>query len=255
MFLAVDVGNSNIHAGLFKENPIPKLLNTKAFPCTTKGINQFILYVKNCKSAKGLILSDAYGQTSIADNNLFKQIVKTIPNFVIFTSSIDCGLKINYRPKSSLGTDRIANCVAAHALYKTNCLVIDFGTATTFNVVTKHGEFLGGLITPGIQGLINALPIHLKMKDIELKNIQPNLLAQTTLQSLHSGLYYWAINAITQIKCDMEKYLKTKLFMIATGGGINLIPNIKNIFNNIDANLTLKGLAIIYQNIKGVSYD
>jgi len=162
---------------------------------------------------------------------------------------MDCDLKIKYYPKASLGTDRIANCVAAYTIYKKDCLVIDFGTAITYNAVSKQGVFQGGLITCGIQGLYDILPTHLKLLNKKTKGGNQNTLALTTSQAVKSGLYYSVIGVIEKIKSDIQKNLNKKLYIIATGGGANFIPNLKHILNDVDVNLTLKGLAIIYQRI------
>lgn len=245
MFIAVDVGNSNIHLGIFNESRIPKLIKTYQYPCNQKGKAQFITFIKNQKKINGLIISDAYGKTSIMKLKGFKKITSQIPNFILLTPETDCGLKINYQPKSSLGTDRIANCIATHTIYQKDCLIIDFGTATTFNVVSKQGEFLGGLILPGIKMMFKSYPQHL-IKRHKLKIKRPGVLEISTSQAINSGLYYSIISAIIMVKKEMEKQLKTKLYTIATGNGINLIPNLKTIFDNIDEHLTLRGLSIIY---------
>lgn len=247
MYLAIDVGNSNIHLGLFKEKSTPQLIKTIIFPCTEKINKQFLSFLKQYQQVNGLILSDSYGETSILQNKQFQQSIKSIPNFVLLTPHTECGLKIKYQPKSSLGTDRIANCVAAYTLYKKDCLIVDFGTATTFNLVLKSGEFKGGLITPGIMNLIKSYPSHLTKNYNISGKFRPY--QQSTQQAIKSGIYFTVMALIEKVLKEMEASLKTKLYTTATGWGIKLIPGIKNIFNNIDANLTLKGLAIIFQKI------
>jgi len=247
MFLAVDVGNSNIHVGLFTQT---KPVKTFIFPCGKQGLNQFFFFLKRYRDIKGLILSDAYGTTRISKTSELKELTEGLDNYILLTPDTDCGLKIKYNPKSSLGTDRIANCVAAHTIYQRDCLVVDFGTATTFNMVSKQGEFLGGLILPGITSIYNAYPQHL-LKNTNVKNLKrkPDVCVFSTSQAVNFGVYYTFIGAVEKIKQEIEMKLKRKVYTIAAGGGVKFIPKSNMLFNDIDRNLTLKGLAIIYKRL------
>lgn len=260
MFLTIDVGNSNIHLGMFDDSchcVLPRFLDSFTFSYNQNLLRQILSFVNKHKVIKGIILSDAYGSNSLMNNSKFNQIVKNLSDFILLTPSVNSGLRIKYYTKSSLGTDRIANCVAACTIYKKDCLVIDFGTATTFNAVSKQGEFLGGLITPGIKSIYETLPNHLienpksVLNQVQCKSQKfiPKALALSTKDAVQSGIYYFTIGAVEKIICEIENQINKKLYTIATGNGMNITPNLKSIFDVFDSNLTLKGLAIIYQRI------
>jgi type III pantothenate kinase len=250
MYLAIDVGNSNIHLGLFKQSGqhFPKIINSFILPINQKHLSKLFNYIKKQKSITGIIMSDAYGTTALANNRAIQSLKTDLEQFILLKPDMDCGLKFRYYPTISLGTDRLADCVAAYKTYKKDCLVVDFGTATTFNVISKKGYFHGGVIMPGITQLIQAYPKHLTAKlKLPISVALKNPLAKSTTQAVESGLYHAIIGAYQKIKQEMEKKLDTKLYSIATGGGLKLMPGAQNIFDKIDSNLTLKGLAIIYQ--------
>lgn len=253
MFIAIDVGNSNIHCGIFINQPQLKLIETKIFYAKQPLHQDFLKFITKHSNADGIIVSDAYGETSIQNNSQFLKIIKPLQRCIFIKPNSNCGLKINYLPKKSLGTDRLAACVAAYNLFQKDCLVIDFGTATTFNIVSKQGEFLGGLITPGINSLLQSFPNHL-IKSIKfLSPFRPD--EKNTYQAIKSGLYYLLIGLIEKVVNETEQILKTNLLLIATGHALKILPQLKRYFHKYDANLTLKGLALIYQKNKGAKYD
>jgi type III pantothenate kinase len=256
MLLALDVGNSNLHLAEFIIKKQPKLLNTYYYPQTQEGRKQFLVHLKKYSSSCKLILSDAYGVTRISDQEVFEAILKKFSWYYILRPDNFFGLKICYQPKTSLGTDRLASAYGAYLKYQRDSVIVDFGTATTINLVTKQGIFRGGLILPGLQKLKDGYPRHLLEKiTLPLRTLRPQPISITTAQGLQSGLYYAIMTPIIEVIKNYQKIIKKKLFLIGTGGAINLYPPVKKIFNIIDANLTLWGLAYIYQNINEVSYD
>lgn len=252
MFLAIDVGNSNIHLGEFsysKGGKIPRMINYIAFPNRQRYfLNRLFSKIYHPNSIEGIIVSDAYGENAIMSDKKIKAIFSRFANLILLTPKTKCDLEIDYQPKSSLGTDRIANCVAGYEIYRRDCLVVDFGTATTFNFVSKQGKFLGGLITPGIKNSYNTLPQHLLIS-IKTKIKKPDIWALSTSNAIQSGVFFQLKGMVNEIQREIKLKTNKKFFTIATGGGVNLIPNIKSIFDDVNLYLTLKGLAIIYQKI------
>ncbi|MBS4015900.1 MAG: type III pantothenate kinase [Candidatus Latescibacteria bacterium] len=250
MYLAIDVGNTNIHLGLFAQTKsnFPRLIESFTLPVNQKHLSKLFNYINKQKPITGIIMSDAYSTTALANNRAIQSLKTNLEKFILLRPDMNCGLKFRYFPRTSLGTDRLADCVAAYKIYKRDCLIVDFGTATTFNIVSKNGYFHGGIIIPGIKNLIRALPAHLTDKlPIPVTNSSNKTFACSTQQAVKSGLYQTINGICYNIKKEMQKKLKTKPYTIATGNGLKLMPGIKNIFDKIDPNLTLKGLAIIYQ--------
>jgi len=159
-------------------------------------------------------------------------------------------VKINIKNKRQVGSDRIANAVGVYRSYKLNCIVLDFGTATTFDVVTKNGIYNGGVIAPGVnlsmKSLINSadqIPIFSIKK-------QKKIIGKNTIEALRSGFYYGYSGLINNIILKIEKETNTKYKIIFTGGYANLFKaSIIRPFT-IDKNITIKGIIEIFKENK-----
>ena len=159
-------------------------------------------------------------------------------------------IKINIKNKNQIGSDRIANAVGVFKKYKSNCIVLDFGTATTFDVVTKNGIYNGGIIAPGINLSIKSL---IKSADqipkFKLKK-HKKIIGKNTLEALRSGFYWGYIGLINNIIFKIEKETGQKYKIIFTGGYADLFKNsIKKPFK-IDKNITIKGIVEIFKENK-----
>ncbi len=162
---------------------------------------------------------------------------------------IKTGLNIKYSNPQEVGADRIVNSVAAYRLYGGSCIVVDFGTATTFNVVSEKGEFLGGCIAPGIitglEGLVNNTA---KLPRVEI--IKPeSIIAKNTVAGLQAGMTYGYTGLVKYIIQKLkEESGYSNMKVIATGGLSEIVLNVDNdkIIDIVDRSLTLKGLKIIY---------
>ena len=162
---------------------------------------------------------------------------------------IKTGLNIKYSNPQEVGADRIVNSVAAYRLYGGPCIVVDFGTATTFNVVSEKGEFLGGCIAPGIitglEGLVNNTA---KLPRVEI--IKPeSIIAKNTVAGLQAGMTYGYTGLVKYIIQKLkEESGYSDMKVIATGGLSEIVLNVDNdkIIDIVDRSLTLKGLKIIY---------
>mgnify|MGYP001221802281 CR=1 FL=1 len=155
-------------------------------------------------------------------------------------------VKINIKNKKQIGSDRIANAVGVYKKYKSNCIVLDFGTATTFDVVTKNGIYNGGIIAPGINLSIKSL---IKSADqipkFKLKK-HKKIIGKNTLEALRSGFYWGYIGLINNIIFKIEKETGRKYKIIFTGGYADLFKNsIKKPFK-IDKNITINGIIEIF---------
>jgi type III pantothenate kinase len=163
------------------------------------------------------------------------------------TSRVKTGLTFSIKKTGTLGADRIANAVAARKLYKGHLVVVDFGTATTFCVITEKGEYIGGAIMPGPGLSVNSLAEKTaKLPVVELKS-PDSIIGKETSENILSGVVLGHAGAVERIVHEMEKELKLDLTLIATGGFTDLItPYIKGIAH-INPLLTLEGLRLIYE--------
>ena len=161
---------------------------------------------------------------------------------------VKTGINLKYDNPRELGSDRIANAVAAYELYGGPCIYIDFGTATTFGVVSQKGEFLGGAICPGIKLASEALTERTsRLPKIEL--VKPEcVIGRNTVTNMQSGLVYGYIGQVNYlVECMKRELGAPDATVIATGGMSRLIASGTDAIDEIDGLLTLKGLRIIYE--------
>ncbi len=160
---------------------------------------------------------------------------------------IKTGINIRYENPRELGSDRIANAVAAYDEYGGPCIFIDFGTATTFGVVDENGAFLGGLICPGIKLSSEALVTGTaKLPRFELTR-PDSVIGRTTLTNLQSGMFYGYVGLVKNIVRKIRQELNQEAYVVATGGLAVMIADESKAIDKLDGLLTLKGLRLIYE--------
>ena len=181
---------------------------------------------------------------------ILQRLFKVKP--LILGKDIKVPIKNLYRKPKQVGQDRLVNAYAAHALHKTPLIIIDFGTAVTFDVVSRQGAYLGGIITPGIELSLNALSekaallpkIELRGK---LKGVT-SVLGRTTSESMASGIFHGFASMCDGLVARLKKKFGLKLNVIATGGGAHLVSRFSASIKRFDDNLTLKGINLISWN-------
>ena len=256
MLLTIDIGNTNILAGIFKGDEIITHwriytnLNKTDSEYTIDFDNMFRLKGIKINSIKEAIISSVVPPlTSVYKNFLEKEFkIKTI----VLDSDLEIGVKILYENPKEVGSDRIANAVGAIALYGKPIIVVDFGTATTFDVVSKEGDYLGGLISSGIE--ISADALFRRTAKLPRISIQKpkNVVAKTTVESIQAGLYYGYVGQVDYIIEKIWEELDYKTKVVATGGLANMISEDSKYISTVNSFLTLYGLYFIYKKIKAV---
>ena len=156
-------------------------------------------------------------------------------------------VKINIKNKDQVGSDRIANSVGVYKKYKTNCIVLDFGTATTFDVVTKKGIYNGGIIAPGVNLSIKSLASSADQIPSFYIKKQKKIIGKNTLEALRSGFYWGYSGLINNIILKIEKETKKKYKIIFTGGYAELFKTSIIRPFEIDKNITIKGIIEIFK--------
>ena len=159
-------------------------------------------------------------------------------------------VKINIRNKKQIGSDRIANAVGVYKKYKTNCIVLDFGTATTFDVVTNKGIYNGGIIAPGVNLSIKSLANSADQIPIFSLKPQKKIIGKNTTGALRSGFYWGYIGLINNIILKIEKETKKKYKIIFTGGYADLFKTSIIRPFTIDKNITINGIIEIFKENK-----
>jgi len=170
---------------------------------------------------------------------------------LVISSDLDLGMKVKYRDPKTVGADRVCNAVAGIKKYGKPLIVLDFGTATTFDCIDANGDYVGGVIAPGIETSIGALHRRAaKLPLIELK-IPDFSIGQTTEESIQVGILRGTIHSVEGIIKDLRAELGQSAKVIATGGLAKVIAKKTDIINEVDPFLSLEGIALIYhRNIK-----
>jgi type III pantothenate kinase len=160
-------------------------------------------------------------------------------------------VKINIKNKLQVGSDRIANAVGVYKKYKVNCIVLDFGTATTFDVITKEGIYNGGIIAPGVNLAIKRLSRSADQIPIFSLKKQNKIIGKNTIEALRSGFYWGYSGLINNIILKIEKETKKKYTIIFTGGYADLFKTSIVKSFKVNKNITIEGVIEIFkENIK-----
>lgn len=251
MLLALDVGNTNITIGTFEEARLKahwRLRTVHERTTDEFGIllrNLFTLFSLDLSRVDGIVISSVVPPLDFALASMARRYFDTEAMFV--THETDTGLTIRYDNPREVGADRIVNSVAAFHKYGGPCVVVDLGTAITFDAVSAHAEYLGGLICPGITISIEAL--FSKTARLPLVDLREpkHLIGTNTVASMQAGLYYGAVGMIDGILERLIKQLGAETRTVATGGQAELIVPGSRYLNGIDDNLTLEGLQLIWE--------
>ena len=255
MLLALDVGNTNITIGVFKRKEIIEVFRiTTKLPRTS---DEFGILISSLLKEKGLDEGEVKAAIigSVVPNIMHSLSSGLIKYFdvkpIIVGPGIKTGINLGRFNPREVGADRIVDLVAGYELYGGPVIVVDFGTATTYDLVTEDGRFVGGVTSPGIRTSANALwQQAAKLPEIEIRKPQ-YILAKDTVTSMQGGLVYGYIVQTEYIIRKMkEESGLGKINVVATGGLGKMIAQETSFINYYDANLTLKGLQIIYDKQK-----
>lgn len=253
MLLAIDIGNTNIVMGVMKGlDLIASFRLTTQTPRTSDEYGIMMVEMLREKgidigSITAVIMSSVVPDIMYSVNNSIKKYLHHKP--LIVGPGVKTGLAVKTDNPREVGADRIVNCVAAYEMYGGPCMAIDFGTSTTYDIVNAKGEFIGGLITPGIRICADALwQRAAQLPHMEIKRTKGILDCKNTVSSMQSGLIYGYIGQVEYIVNKTKEAMGCDdLKVIATGGLAKVIQDGTNIIQKYDGLLTLKGLALIYE--------
>ncbi len=247
MLLTADIGNTSITLGLFEEDALVeeyRLASDKDLSLEEYEVLLKTLFKEF--NVDGAIISSVVEELTkkfkTAVDNVFKL------DAIILSTDINTGVKIALDVPNEAGADRIANAAGAYVLYKHPVIVVDFGTATTFDIVNGNGEFVGGIIAPGLNLQLKALnkfTSKLPRIEVALSNFA---IGHNTTDAILSGVLRGSAAMIDGLIEQCEKELGGKAVIVATGGYSGLIANyLKRHFDFINPTLTLEGLRYLYQ--------
>lgn len=258
MILLVDVGNTNIVIGVYKNNEcivswrISTDIKKTSDEYSIQVIQLFSQYNLEPKEVKGIIISSVVPNIMHSLENMVRKSFAIEP--IVVGPTVKTGINVKYDNPKEVGADRIVNAVAANDIYKRDLIILDFGTATTYCAVTKDGDYLGGCISPGVKISSDALfERAAKLPRIELE-VPKSIICKNTITSMQAGILYGYIGQVEYIVKRMKKEMKelgiNDPYVVATGGLANLIAKETDVIDKVDSSLTLEGLRIIYEKNK-----
>jgi type III pantothenate kinase len=252
MLLVADAGNTNITMGIFDGE---KLLNcfrmTTKMQRTSDEYGVFILSILDAKGIKADEIEDVIISSVVPNimHSFTSGIIKYLNRRpIIVGAGIKTGIKISTSNPKELGSDRIVDAVAAYEMYGGPVIVIDFGTATTYDLVLENGEFYSEVTSPGIRSTANALwSDAAKLPEFEIK-MPSSILAKDTISSMQAGVVYGYIGQTEYIIDQIKKEIGIDdIKVVATGGLGKMISEASSKIDIYDQMLTMYGLRIIYE--------
>ncbi len=249
MLIAIDIGNSSINIGFFTETALfVKKIDTYPILSASQYYSFFNSFIKETninKKPEGIIISSVVPRTTEVLEKALKKFVPIEPLRVNW--KIKTGLTFKIPKPAVLGSDRIANAVAAYALSRSPVATVDFGTATTISVVGEKASFIGGAIFPGIRLMIESLDRGTsQLFEIMIKS-PASALGTDTAESIESGIWYGSAGAVEKILEEIEKKIGYRLKVVITGGFGWIVSSFIKRQHLVVPHLTLEGLNLIYE--------
>jgi len=255
MLLAIDAGNTNVVFAIVQEGEIVARWRIATDPRRTG--DEYAVWLHNLMPLKGL-------DAKAVDTVIIATVVpRTLHNLQVLASKyfdvetlvagqppVEWGIRLDVPEPHTVGADRVVNAIAAHSLHPEDLIVIDFGTATTFDVVDYDGSYKGGIIAPGINLSLDALvsaAAKLPRIAIEAPADTSSVIGVTTEEQMHIGVFWGYVAMIEGLVSRMKAEIGRPAKVVSTGGLAMLFDENTDVFDVIEPDLTIQGLAMLYQ--------
>jgi type III pantothenate kinase len=250
MLLAIDVGNTNIALALYDGDKLAADWRTSTHIDRTAdemGVELtqlFALRGREVQEVTGVVLASVVPTLNPALIEACRRYLRQEP--VVVGPGAKTGVRVLYENPKDVGADRIANALAAHRKYGGPAVVIDFGTAVTYDAISSDGDYLGGAISPGIEISLDALVAHTAM----LRRVEPvppdSVIGRNTVAAIQAGLIWGFVGQVEGMVKRMTEELGGSAKVIATGGQATILNGLTTVIDAVDPLLTLEGLRLIY---------
>jgi len=255
MLLVIDVGNTNTVIGVYDKDILKEDWRIRTVRDNTA--DEFNVLANALFSDRGIdlnsitktVISSVVPSSVRILNDFCERYLKLIPLW-INPASVKTLMPILYKNPNEVGADRIVNAVAAYDKYKSALIIIDFGTATTFDAISERGEYLGGAIAPGVMISSEALFQRAsRLPRVEIFKAPEKVIGDDTIESIKSGIIYGNAAMVDGMVARMKTEMNAEPTIIATGGLAPLIAGVSLTIETVDQSLTLDGLRIISREI------
>lgn len=255
MLIAIDIGNTNIVIGIYRNNDL--VAHWRLSSQTARTSDECWILLSSLLKSNSIELEQIQGGIiSSVVPNLTATFFMVLEGYfqlspIIVDSDLKLDLKILYEDPRAVGADRICNAVAGFHFFGGPLVILDFGTATTFDVVSANNEYLGGIIAPGIE--LTASVLHqraARLPKVELK-FPAFVIGTTTEASIQSGLMFGTVELINGLIARIEQQLGHSVKTVATGGLAKVVSPYTNKIERVEPFLTLDGLRLIYEQVVG----
>lgn len=251
MLLAIDIGNTNIVLGVYEGKKL--ITHWRLLTQPERTADEYGVLISQLASSQAIDRDNVHAiVVSCVVPPMLSMIQELGERFfgvqpLVIGPGVKTGMPILYDSPKEVGADRICNGVAAYEKYHGSCIAVDFGTATTFDVVSKKGEYLGGCIAPGLQISVEALFQRAsKLPRIEI--IKPKeIVGKNPVHSIQSGVFYGYVGLVDGVVRRIQEENKVRAKVVATGGLAPLIAPECSVIDEVDEFLTLAGLRIIHE--------
>jgi len=255
MIFAVDIGNTNVVIGIFEKGSNNLVCNFRVQSSTSRTTDEYAAIIMRLMESEGVKPSDISG---VIIASVVPRLIFTFTKFarkyldrdaLVIAPGVKTGIPIKMENPKEVGADRIVNAVAVKVKHGYPAIVVDFGTATTFDVISRNGDYIGGVISPGIK--LSAQILHsntAKLPEVEIERVD-TIIGKNTIHSIQSGIYYGYLEMVDGIirRILEEEFGGENIPVISTGGLGSVFAEESKYIKRYEPNLTLEGLKIIYE--------
>jgi len=250
MLLAIDIGNTHTVVGLFDGDRLRNHWRISSSIARTEdeiaAILNYLFFAERVSASQftGACISSVVPELTFVYELMCQRHFKLKP--LVINSEIILNMQVKYADPSLVGADRLCNAVAGKKLYGQPLIILDFGTATTFDCVDENGDYLGGVIAPGIHTSIDALHLHAARLPKVSLDFPEQIIGRTTDESIKSGVMFGTIFMMDGMIEALQRELGRQTKVVATGGLSKRIAERSDKIDYVDLHLSLKGISLIY---------